>query len=101
MSVSAESAFDDPVSYAVGGGPAGVTIGDIDGDGLADVAVANVFSGDVSLLINDGSGLQPEQRIPAGVLTAFACFSVWATAPSQHPRYCRRTRNLPWLPRAT
>jgi hypothetical protein len=66
MSVSAESAFDDPVSYAVGEGSAGVTIGDIDGDGLADVAVANVFSGDVSLLINDGSGLQPEQRIDHG-----------------------------------
>jgi len=63
MSASAASAFDDPVSYPVENSPAGVTIGDIDGNGLADVAAA---TGDVSLLLNDGSGLGPEQRIDDG-----------------------------------
>jgi hypothetical protein len=66
MSVSAASAFDDPVSHPVGEFPASVTIGDVDGDGLADVAVANALSGDLSLLLNDGSGLGPEQRIEHG-----------------------------------
>ena len=42
VSVSAASAFDDPTSHEVGDFPVGVTLGDVDGDGLADVAVANV-----------------------------------------------------------
>ena len=66
MSVSAASAFDDPVSRAVGVFPVGVTIGDIDGDGLADVAVANSQSGDLSLFRNEGAGLGSEERIDHG-----------------------------------
>jgi len=64
MSVSAASAFDDPVSHPVGNAPTGVTIGDVDGDGLADVAAAT--GGNVTLLLNDGSGLGPGQEIPHG-----------------------------------
>ncbi|NNF66110.1 MAG: VCBS repeat-containing protein [Gammaproteobacteria bacterium] len=57
-SLSAWGSFDPPVSHEVGGFlVSGVTIGDIDGDGLGDVAAAN---GSVSLLFNDGSGLAPE-----------------------------------------
>lgn len=64
MSMSASGSFDAPVSHGVGGFlVTGVTIGDIDGDGLADVAAAN---GSVSLLLNGGSGLGPEQLIDDG-----------------------------------
>ena len=63
---SGVGAFEAPVSHEVGDFPTGVTIGDIDGDGLADVAVANALSGDLSLLFNDGSGLGAEQRIDHG-----------------------------------
>ncbi len=66
LSVSSASAFDAPTFHDVGDFPVGVTIGDVNGDGLADVAVANAHSGDVSLLLNDGSGLGPEQRIDHG-----------------------------------
>jgi hypothetical protein len=41
---------------AVGVGPRQVTVGDFDGDGMTDVAVANETSGTVSLLRGNGAG---------------------------------------------
>jgi hypothetical protein len=45
-----------PRSYAVGDDPRGVAIGDLDGDGVPDLAVANLFSDSVSVLLGTGDG---------------------------------------------
>ena len=59
-------AFEPPVPHDVGDFPAGVTVGDVDGDGRGDVVTANANTSDLSLLLNDGSGLAPELRIDYG-----------------------------------
>ena len=40
----------------VGGGPYGVVVGDFNGDGIADLAVANTNDNTVSILLGNGSG---------------------------------------------
>ena len=47
--VSLEPARD----FAAGSGPRSVAVGDFNGDGLPDLAVANRFSNNVSVLINN------------------------------------------------
>jgi hypothetical protein len=47
--------FDTKVDFATGSGPISVAIGDIDGDGKPDLAIANVSSYTVSVLRNTGS----------------------------------------------
>jgi PKD repeat protein len=42
--------------YAIGTQPAGIEVGDIDGDGKPDLVVCNVQSNDVSVLLGDGAG---------------------------------------------
>src|SRR5262249_44834833 len=50
-----------------GTGPVSVGLGDLDGDGAPDVAVANRDSNDVSILMNLGGGaFATEVRYPAG-----------------------------------
>ncbi len=44
------------VEYAVGVGPHGLVVGDLNGDGRNDVAVANTGSSSFSLLLNKGRG---------------------------------------------
>ena len=49
--------FAAPVTYAAGPRAVSVALGDLDGDGKADIAVANfVVSGSVSVLLNNGDG---------------------------------------------
>jgi hypothetical protein len=53
--------FTAPVNFAAGEGPVSVAVGDFNGDGRADLAVANealpnTASGNVSVLLGDGSG---------------------------------------------
>ena len=55
------SGFTSPVSpevpeVAVGSAPVAVAIGDFNGDGIQDLAVANVSSGTVSIRLGNGSG---------------------------------------------
>ncbi|HVY46451.1 MAG TPA: VCBS repeat-containing protein, partial [Minicystis sp.] len=56
------------VSYAVGASPSDLAIGDVDGDGDLDIAVANAGDDTVTLLINDGSGnfTPVTKALPAG-----------------------------------
>ena len=51
-----DGTFKPSVNYAVGAGPAGVAISDFNGDGNADIAVANTGSATVSILYGKGNG---------------------------------------------
>jgi len=48
--------FAAPASFAVGGSPNSLAIGDFNGDGKADLVVANSLVGTVSVLLGDGAG---------------------------------------------
>ncbi len=51
-----DGAFVSDVTYETGDSPQSVAIGDMNGDGNADLAVANIVSNDVSILLNYGDG---------------------------------------------
>jgi hypothetical protein len=51
-----DGTFQAAVNYAAGLGPGWVGVGDFNGDGILDVAVANFFSNDVSVLLGNGDG---------------------------------------------
>jgi hypothetical protein len=64
---SSRTLFEPHVDYAVGQFPVSVAIGDVNGDGVADLVVANWSGDDVSVLIGNGDGtFQPEQRQALG-----------------------------------
>ncbi len=50
------SVFLQPSSSQVGSGPQSVAVADFNGDGYADVVVANAAAGTVSVLLNNGNG---------------------------------------------
>ena len=47
-----DGTFAEDVTYGVGNSPCSVVIGDLDGDRDLDLAVANKFSDDLSVLMN-------------------------------------------------
>jgi hypothetical protein len=51
-----DGTFEAPTNYAAGQGPVSVAVGDLNGDGRADLAVANDLSANVSLLLGNGDG---------------------------------------------
>ncbi len=51
-----QNGFQAAVNYDVGNGPFSVALGDFNGDGRADLAVANGNSGNVSVLLGKGDG---------------------------------------------
>lgn len=60
-------AADPTVEYAVGTSPHGLVVADLNGDGRVDVAVANVESSSLSLLLNKGRGkLAGQIALPVG-----------------------------------
>jgi hypothetical protein len=48
--------FQAMVNYPVGPSPSSVAVGDFNGDGILDLAVANAGSGNVSVLLGNGDG---------------------------------------------
>jgi hypothetical protein len=48
--------FAPALDFSVGSNPTSVTVGDFDGDGYADLAVANLDSDTISVLLGDGEG---------------------------------------------
>ena len=48
--------FSAPTNFAAGSSPFSVAVGDFNGDGKQDLAVANVDSDNVSILLGDGTG---------------------------------------------
>jgi hypothetical protein len=70
---TAQVPFSGPSNYAVGTGPAAVAVGDFNGDGRADLAVANSGNpnssddGSVSILLGNGEGtFFPSRSFSAG-----------------------------------
>jgi hypothetical protein len=70
-----EGTFKPAVNYPVGDFPAFVAVGDFDGDGILDLAVASAglkanFQGTVSVLLGKGDGtFQPPHNYAAGIYT--------------------------------
>jgi FG-GAP-like repeat/FG-GAP repeat len=64
---TAAGTFGAPVAYAVGGDPQAVTVADLDGNGLADIAVATAAN-TVSVLLQTSAGtFAPEVDYPTGI----------------------------------
>ncbi len=61
--------FFAPFSMDTGSNPKAVAVGDFNGDGIPDLAVANLNSGDVSILLGNGDGsFQPAHNYAAGAV---------------------------------
>jgi hypothetical protein len=64
---NADGTFGPPHLYASPGNPISVAVGDFNGDGIADLTVANVNANAVSVLLGNGDGsFQPSQSFVAG-----------------------------------
>ena len=64
--------FTSAVSYATGTASRGAAIGDFNGDGIPDLAVANFGSNTVSILLGNGDGsFQSAVEYPVGVTPSY------------------------------
>ncbi len=54
--VGAKTLFDTRIDYAAGTRPVSIAVGDLDGDNLPDLATANEYSDDISILLGNGDG---------------------------------------------
>ena len=62
-----DGSFQTRQDFITGSNPYSLAIGDLDGDGVPDLAVANAFSNTVSVLLGNGDGtFQPRQDFPTG-----------------------------------
>src|SRR6185503_19193300 len=66
------ASFDAPMDFGVGTNPNSLAVGDFNGDGKADLAIANFASNNISVMLGNGDGsFQAAQSFPAGVNPAF------------------------------
>ena len=56
-----DGSFQSAVNYGADDGPSSVAIGDLNGDGDLDLAVANRWSANVSVLLGNGDGSFPKR----------------------------------------
>jgi hypothetical protein len=59
--------FDPAVPFHAGASPTAIAIGDISGDGIGDVAIANMGSDNVTILLGSRAGLRPAVGFPVAV----------------------------------
>ena len=60
--------FQAQQTFATGSGPSSVALGDLTGDGIPDIVVANEASGTISVLLGNGNGtFQAQQTFSTGV----------------------------------
>ena len=66
-----DGTFNAPVLYFAGGNPQFVAVGDFNGDGFPDLAVANYSGNSIAVLLGNGNGTS-RRRFPmrqAAILT--------------------------------
>ena len=64
--------FGKPTTYSTGPNPTGLTVADVNGDGIPDLLVGNTF-GDVLVLLGDGDGtFQPYRTTDQQIALAVA-----------------------------
>ena len=80
-----DGSFQSAVNYGAGDGPSSVAIGDLNGDGDLDLAVANLVSGNVSILINTGGYQNPIAEI---IGTWSSGIWYWDVAKSKWTKMC-------------
>ena len=90
-----------PSVYAVGSSPYGLTLEDLNGDGLVDITVANARSSTLSILLNRGKGLFLSQQSlavaeqPTHVTASVAAGNRSIALISSHPK-AERIGVLSW-----
>jgi hypothetical protein len=56
LGANSSASFNPATNFTVGSNPNSVTVGDFNGDGKSDLAVANFYSNNVSVLLGTGTG---------------------------------------------
>ncbi|NCR78384.1 MAG: hypothetical protein GPI92_24060, partial [Microcystis aeruginosa K13-06] len=56
LGANSSASFNPATNFSVGNRPTSVTVGDFNGDGKSDLAVANYFGSNVSVLLGTGTG---------------------------------------------
>ncbi|MBK8294093.1 MAG: VCBS repeat-containing protein [Solirubrobacterales bacterium] len=102
--------FGPPAAYSAGDRPTSVAVGDLNGDGTHDLAVANFGSDDVSVLLGDGTGsFGPATSFPVGSAPSSVVIAklngdahpdlAVAGAGASRSTFCSGTETAPLAPR--